>query len=125
MPDEMNFVLALVDQRDGPHRLIGECECMLAGPWSAGLGAVVLRRQHFVALAQHLREDGPLAGTGTGAMQSYHLHTAFLPRRIHGIDVHGSVHAGSGLFKSSGGTRDCASHRAFTAVAISERVRPM
>src|SRR5690606_3228768 len=65
MSDKMDLARAPVDQIDGTLRLIGEGECVLAGPMAGAVAAVVLRGVHRVARAERGGELLPLTGAGT------------------------------------------------------------
>jgi hypothetical protein len=59
--DEMDLLLALVDERDRHgRRLVSEGEGVLTAPWS--LAAIALWHQNLVAGTERLGELVPLAG---------------------------------------------------------------
>ena len=103
--DEMNFLFAVIDERDRPGRFVGEREDVPAGPRSAGPAAVVLRRQHLIAAAEPISEVS-LAGAGTRAMQGYHSSAARWPRRVLHSNVHRNVLSVLGLFSRGYRTSD-------------------
>src|SRR6185369_14239369 len=73
MTDEMDLVIALIDEGDRSRRLIRKRESVLSAPCSAALTPVVLGHQHLVGGAECLGEAIPLAGARARAMQSYDL----------------------------------------------------
>ena len=71
MPDKMHFSLGPIDQCDRLHRLVGQCEDMLAGPRPDLSVAIVLRRDQSVIVAEHIAQLVPLPCVRARAMQRY------------------------------------------------------
>ena len=61
MADEVNLALARIYERNGPGRIIGKREGVLASPRSAGRTTIVLRCQHLIVVAERLRQGIPFA----------------------------------------------------------------